>query len=119
MNKMASTGITFYLSVGVCAIIILLVALLYGIIGRDVRTSEQVGRLYGIILTFSYIVSIATFAIGFYWFNDNPAQMIQLLLFLAIAMFPMALTALSVGSAQLAALRDTLAAGKQVGAVVA
>ena len=115
----ATNSIAFYLSVGACLFIIFLVIVLYGVIGRDVKTSEQAGRLYGIVLTFSYIVSIATFAIGFYWFNDNPAQMIQLLLFLAILMFPMALTALSVSSAQLAALRDALAAGQQVGAVVA
>lgn len=116
---MANMNAAFYISVGLCAIMFILVAVLYGVMKKGTQTSDQVARLYTVVMVFAYGASLVAGFIALYFFNNNPAYMIQFLLVLTLAMVPMALTALAVSTAQLATLRDALAAGKQVGAVVA
>jgi ATP/ADP translocase len=116
---MANMNWAFYVSVSLCGVMFLLVALLYGIMKKGNNTSDQVSRLYTVVLVFAYGASLVAGFIALYFFNNNPAYMIQFLLALTLMMVPMALTALSVSTAQLATLRNTLAAGGQVGAVVA
>ena len=112
-----ATSLEFNISFAVCFILFIVMIITYG--AALPKDSDQSSKLVAVVATFSVATSITAYFIAARYFSGDPSAMMKFLLAVTFLLIAGSMISLSISTAQLTGLRDTLAAGGGASATAA